>query len=108
MRPELGRSGCRMAHGPVAGGGAIILAHEQSSRAAGMINLETGQVKSYGAQDEKELLVKSPTVVLHSSANCADARSTLIMKRMCWAMTESGLSAYSIGQPCLYHKYDVL
>ena len=52
-----GRSGCRMAHGPVAGGGAIILAHEQSSRAAGMINLESGQVKAYGAQDERELLV---------------------------------------------------
>ncbi len=63
LRPELGRFGCRMAHGPVAGGGAIILAHEQSSRAAGMIDLETGQVKSYGAQDEKELLVNPPLLL---------------------------------------------
>ena len=63
MRPELGRFGCRMAHGPVAGRGAIILAHEQSSRAAGMIDLETGQVKSYGAQDEKELLVNPPLLL---------------------------------------------
>ena len=49
-----------MAHGPVAGGDAIILAHEQSSRAAGMISLESGQVKAYDAQDEKELLVSAP------------------------------------------------
>ena len=76
MRPELGRPGCRMAHGPVAGGGAIILAHEQSSRAAGMINLETGHVKSYGAQNEKELLVNPPLLSMHSSAQCADAQST--------------------------------
>lgn len=41
----------------MAGGSAIILAHDQSSRAAGMINLESGQVKAYGAQNEKELLV---------------------------------------------------